>query len=58
MKIPDIRKRPWKNIDLMIIGILEVIDGYAKFLSLGFWCPSRTMDYLEWRTRKMFERMK
>jgi hypothetical protein len=60
MHIPDIRKRPWKNIDLMVIGLLDTLDGMTKVISLGFSSGKYNicMKYLEWRTRMMFNRLK
>lgn len=47
----DIRKRPFRNIDLMLIGLLSMLDGATAILSLGFYKSSLDMAYIEWRTR-------
>ena len=55
MRIPDIRCWPWKNIDLMFVGVLDVIDGFSWVLTLGCYSPDLSMDYLFWRSLKMLE---
>jgi hypothetical protein len=56
MRIPDIRRRPWQNIDFMIIGALGMFDGLAKVLSLGFAQTNVEMSYLCWRTQQTMKR--
>lgn len=53
MKFPDIRKPGWRNLDLMIVGLTEIIDGFCLFISLGTWTPSVTVRYTMWRSLKM-----
>ncbi len=56
MLIPDISKRPWKNIDIVVTGLLDVMEGLGRIFSLGFWIPDITMSYLYWRSMKMLDR--
>jgi hypothetical protein len=55
MRFPDISKRPWQNIDIMIAGALDIACGLARVLSLGYWTPEWTIDYLFWRSMKMLD---
>jgi len=56
MKFPDISKCPRKNIDLMFIGLLDIIEGLCLILSLGYWSDVNfVMRYLCWRTEKEIE---
>jgi hypothetical protein len=53
MRFPDISKRPWMNIDLMICGFLGMLDGLILFFSLGFVQTGFEMSYIVWRTERM-----
>ena len=44
------------NIESMILGATEFMDGLSRILSLGFWCPYLEMKYLSWHTRKAMTR--
>jgi hypothetical protein len=55
MKFPDISKRPWRNIDFIIIGITNILDGIGTILSLGYWLPWSSMKYVIWRTERMMK---
>lgn len=55
-RFPDISKRPWRNADIMIVGLCEVADGLAKLLSLGFRATNTAMAYLVWRSERMVRR--
>lgn len=56
MWFPDISKFPWKNIDFMIIGFLDMVIGITSIISFGFIHPEWTFTYLFWRFAKMSER--
>ena len=45
-------RRPYRNIDVMLIGIGYLVSGVVAVLSLGFVLPAVHMDYVEWRTRQ------
>lgn len=53
MRFPDISKRPWKNIDFIIIGITNILDGMGAILSLGYWLPQSSMKYVVWRSERI-----
>lgn len=55
MKFPNIRKRPYKNIDLMIIGFLDIIHGLILLCTLGCWYANPCIYYVCWRTKKMMK---
>lgn len=55
MNFPNIRKRPWKNIDLMIIGFLDIIHGLISLASLGYWYANPAIYYVIWRTKLMLK---
>ena len=56
MRFPDISKRPWKNIDIVVVGLLDISGGLLRVLSLGFWMPPDwTITYLFWRSIKMLD---
>lgn len=55
MWFPDIRKRPWRDIDLFVLGIMEVINGLSRILSLGMWAAQTDMRYIYWRSQKMID---
>lgn len=44
---------PYKNIDLVIIGLCNILDGITLVLSLGFIKLSLHFKYVKWRTYKM-----
>ena len=55
---PDIRKRPWQNLDIIIIGFLYIVDGLITVMSLGFHLSSIEVRYVCWRSKRMVkERM-
>jgi len=58
MSFPDISKRPWSNIDLMVVGLCDVIAGSISVCTLGFKTSELAMRYLCWRSLKMSERVR
>lgn len=58
MRFPDISKRPWRNVDMVIAGLCDIIDGLSAIVSLGFYSTQIAMSYLCWRSDKMYYRMK
>ena len=52
MWFPNWRKRPWRNLDLMIIGICNVLAGCLMICSLGFYDRNLALNYVGWRMRK------
>ena len=56
---PDIGKRPWRNIDIMVAAVAGLLDNFAILLSLGYWDNTNLeMGYLVWRTKKQCEARK
>lgn len=53
MWFPNIRKWPWKNIDLLIFSTLEMLTGVVGLLSLGFFHRDFSTNYIYWRFLKM-----
>lgn len=58
IKIPNISKFPWKNIDFIIIGFCDIVAGLITILSFGFMEYNITMSYIVWRTKKMIMQRK
>jgi hypothetical protein len=52
MWFPDIRKRPWRNIDIMAVAVCEILEGFIGLCTIGFYIPTWEMTYLVWRTQK------
>ncbi len=53
----NLLKFPWKNIDIIVTGLCNMLDGSLCILSLGFWLPSFQMKYVVWRSRKLVRPM-
>jgi hypothetical protein len=45
----NVGKFPYKNLDLMIISSLDIIQGLCNLFTLGFWKPNLSSNYLHWR---------
>lgn len=56
MWFPDISKFPWRNIDIIIICTLQLIDALTGIVSLGFHTSNLDMTYLVWRSEQMVKR--
>jgi len=55
---PDIRKRPWKNMDWILVSLIEMIESAGCILSLGFYKTSQlSVGYLVWRSEQMAKRI-
>lgn len=48
-------KAPYKNIDLIIIGLCDIVDGIVLVMSLGFFSLATHFRYVKWRTLQMIE---
>jgi hypothetical protein len=55
---PNITKFPWRNIDILIICVLRLIDSLTGIVSLGFHVSNFDMIYLMWRSQKMVSSLK
>jgi hypothetical protein len=55
---PDITVRPWRNLDLMIVGLCEIVQGLAAVVMLGYLKPPIAVAYLVWRSKQMMARRK
>lgn len=58
MKIPNWNERPWKNIDRIIIGFTNLIDGAIAIFTLGFYYPWLHSKYVKWRTMRSINQNK
>jgi len=53
MNAPNIRERPWKNIDSMILGLCYILTGIIMMISFGYYYRGFCVDYALWRTKKI-----
>lgn len=55
--LPDVDKRPWKNLDSMLRGFIQILDGITLIISLGYYQSSLYMRYLIWRNDQQQKRL-
>ena len=55
MRIPNIGNRPWKNLDIIIIGFAKILDGLVAILSIGYYLPPCHIKYVTWRFKKSLQ---
>ena len=46
-------KRPMKNINIVVIGVCDILEGLGRVLSLGYAQPDLSDTYDEWAYRLM-----